>query len=71
MTYDPPIAYDMVLKNAQRLDMSIVLLRPIKSENIPVGISKIADERVTIENILIPRAKEPVTREKYSIATGA
>lgn len=59
MGYDPPIAYATVLISAIKLLIVIVHFLPMKSENIPVGISKKAEERVTIANTLIPSAKDP------------
>ena len=41
-----------------------VLFLPILSEKIPVGISKIADENIAMEKILIPKANEPDTLVK-------
>ena len=49
----------------------IVSFLPMRSDMIPVGISKMADEAYATENILIPNAYEPVTFAKYMIATGA
>lgn len=49
----------------------MVFLLPIRSEKMPVGISKTAELTLTKEKISIPKANDPVTLLKYKIAITA
>src|SRR3989339_1708455 len=49
----------------------VVYLRPIRSENTPVGISNMALLTMATEKILNPKTYDPDTSEKYIAAIGA